>query len=201
VQEAVALLKLNQIERIRELTTYGNNSFGLLLFALTYAKCTVPTRREQTLNCTEPRRIVEIGYYLGYSAIMFASAIAASSHPGKVVSVDIVDRPQGRQAMSIQGQLAQLHTLIIGDSRKVINEVLAQLDGPIDLLLIDGDHSYEGCRSDFENYMPHVAEDGLVLFHDNYFPPIRQVLEQCSGWGLVNLAGWAGLTVASRTAY
>ena len=39
-------------------------------------------------------------------------------------------------------------------------------DRPIDLLMIDGDHSYEGVRRDFELYAPLVREGGLVAFHD-----------------------------------
>jgi predicted O-methyltransferase YrrM len=37
---------------------------------------------------------------------------------------------------------------------------------PIDLLFIDGDHSYAGVRQDFESYAPLVAEDGIIAFHD-----------------------------------
>jgi len=37
---------------------------------------------------------------------------------------------------------------------------------PIDLLFIDGDHSYEGVKSDWELYAPHVTPFGIVVFHD-----------------------------------
>lgn len=41
------------------------------------------------------------------------------------------------------------------------------LDGRrIDLLFIDGDHSYAGVKSDFEMYRHFVGEEGLVVFHD-----------------------------------
>jgi predicted O-methyltransferase YrrM len=36
----------------------------------------------------------------------------------------------------------------------------------IDLLFIDGDHSYEGVKQDFEMYAPLVREGGIVAFHD-----------------------------------
>lgn len=38
----------------------------------------------------------------------------------------------------------------------------------IDFLFIDGDHSIEGCRFDFENYAPAVKVGGFVAFHDYY---------------------------------
>ncbi len=36
----------------------------------------------------------------------------------------------------------------------------------VDLLFIDGDHSYDGVKNDFLNYRQFVAEDGIIAFHD-----------------------------------
>lgn len=36
----------------------------------------------------------------------------------------------------------------------------------IDVLFIDGDHSYEGVKCDFELYNKFVAKGGLIIFHD-----------------------------------
>jgi MMP 1-O-methyltransferase len=38
----------------------------------------------------------------------------------------------------------------------------------VDLLFIDGDHSIEWCRHDFENYSGLLKKNGLMLFHDYY---------------------------------
>src|SRR5262249_23484856 len=46
---------------------------------------------------------------------------------------------------------------------------------PLDLLFIDGDHRYEGVRSDFEMYAPLVAEGGLIGFHDIVPGPPHEV--------------------------
>jgi predicted O-methyltransferase YrrM len=43
---------------------------------------------------------------------------------------------------------------------------LAGLRGSVDLLFLDGDHSYDGVRADFENYTPLVKPGGLIAFHD-----------------------------------
>jgi predicted O-methyltransferase YrrM len=37
---------------------------------------------------------------------------------------------------------------------------------PIRLLFIDGDHSYEGAKQDFELWSPHVVPGGLIALHD-----------------------------------
>ena len=36
----------------------------------------------------------------------------------------------------------------------------------IDLLFIDGDHSYEGVKKDFEIYKSFVSNKGIIAFHD-----------------------------------
>lgn len=51
-------------------------------------------------------------------------------------------------------------------------ELEALLQGrPIDLLTIDGDHRYEGVKSDFKLYSSLVREGGLIAFHDILFHP------------------------------
>ena len=37
---------------------------------------------------------------------------------------------------------------------------------PVDVMLIDGDHTYEGVKQDFELYSPFVRPGGLIAFHD-----------------------------------
>jgi cephalosporin hydroxylase len=36
----------------------------------------------------------------------------------------------------------------------------------VDLLFIDGDHSYQGVKTDFELYSPLVSKNGAIAFHD-----------------------------------
>jgi predicted O-methyltransferase YrrM len=42
----------------------------------------------------------------------------------------------------------------------------ASARGPIRLLFIDGDHSYQASKADFEAWRPHLARGALVCFHD-----------------------------------
>jgi predicted O-methyltransferase YrrM len=39
-------------------------------------------------------------------------------------------------------------------------------DKKIDFLLIDGDHSYDGVKSDFHMYSDLVSDNGIIAFHD-----------------------------------
>ena len=39
-------------------------------------------------------------------------------------------------------------------------------DKPVELVFIDGDHSYKGVKRDFELWFPKVVEGGIMAFHD-----------------------------------
>ncbi|MEM4488736.1 MAG: class I SAM-dependent methyltransferase [Desulfurococcaceae archaeon] len=39
-------------------------------------------------------------------------------------------------------------------------------NGKLDFLFIDGDHTYEGVKRDFEMYSPLVRKGGIIAFHD-----------------------------------
>ena len=59
--------------------------------------------------------------------------------------------------------------LIQGDSHKkgTLVSLLEYLNGDkIDLLFIDGDHTYEGVKKDYEMYSPLVGNNGIIAFHD-----------------------------------
>jgi predicted O-methyltransferase YrrM len=51
------------------------------------------------------------------------------------------------------------------------DEAVKTWSGAIDFLFIDGDHAYEACRRDFEDWSPHVVPDGVLAFHDALLGP------------------------------
>ena len=51
----------------------------------------------------------------------------------------------------------------------IIKTVKEYFPNGIDLLFIDGDHSYNGVKSDFINYFPLVNSGGFIIF-DDYLP-------------------------------
>ena len=57
-------------------------------------------------------------------------------------------------------------TLICGNTRTNYLIDSANKLGPYDMIFIDADHTYEGVKSDFNNYMPMVSDGGVIGFHD-----------------------------------
>ena len=61
------------------------------------------------------------------------------------------------------------NNIITGSSHKktTFDAVSRELAGKLaDVLFIDGDHSYEGARMDFEMYSKLVRKGGIIAFHD-----------------------------------
>ena len=57
-------------------------------------------------------------------------------------------------------------TLICGNTtdRNIQNKI--KLNGPYDLIFIDGGHDYETVKSDFVNFSKLVSKNGVIVFHD-----------------------------------
>lgn len=78
---------------------------------------------------------------------------------------------------------------------------------PIDFLFIDGDHSPEGVRYDWETFEPLVKVNGIIAFHDilntDAFPGILELIEgdikpHPNKWECLTLPyGW-GLTLIRK---
>jgi predicted O-methyltransferase YrrM len=50
--------------------------------------------------------------------------------------------------------------------RSFSEEVAGSWNSPIDLLFIDGDHSYDGAKRDWELFSRHLSPFGVAIFHD-----------------------------------
>jgi predicted O-methyltransferase YrrM len=47
-----------------------------------------------------------------------------------------------------------------------VKEAIYKKYNNLDLLFIDGDHTYEGVKKDYENFSPLVKSGGMIAFHD-----------------------------------
>ena len=48
----------------------------------------------------------------------------------------------------------------------------------VGLLWLDGDHSYEGVRGDFDAWLPWLVTDGVVALHDVDALGVKQLLDE-----------------------
>jgi len=54
---------------------------------------------------------------------------------------------------------------------------------PADMIFIDGDHSYEGAKTDILTWRPLLKPGGLLCGHDSDWPGVTQALEELlPGW-------------------
>jgi predicted O-methyltransferase YrrM len=125
------------------------------------------------VRCLYPEVVVEIGSARGKSTCCLAQA-CKDNFKGKVYAID----PHMHNAWSDVGTT--------GDNERFLRSRLKQYDlnfyceviratsteaaktwnRPIDLIFIDGDHTYEGVKADFELFQPWFTEKALVVFHD-----------------------------------
>jgi len=121
-------------------------------------------------------RVVELGVYEGASAAVFASAMGPGSELVLVDPYTAETRwaalPQGAWAHPTAAKLAVRRARrpdgpAVRWILKPSQDVGRGWDGgPVDLVFIDGDHSYEGALGDWESWRDHVAPGGFVAFHD-----------------------------------
>jgi hypothetical protein len=102
----------------------------------------------------------------------FCQANARLSIPAKCFAVDTWegDAHAGRYAGSIFQDVKHLNQRYEAFStllRGTFDEALPQFqDGTVDLLHIDGFHTYEAVSKDFNSWLPKMSKRGVVLYHD-----------------------------------
>ena len=144
----------------------------------------------------------EIGRFKGGSTIVFATALPDGVELWSY-DVHVALRPDmpGEQldgelsaALERFGLAHKVH-LVVADSRTVDPP-----PEPLEVLFIDGDHSYEGAKADFERWQPFVRPNGHVLFHDavdtggygNVYPGVARLvgeIERAGAWRRLAGAG------------
>ncbi|HST18004.1 MAG TPA: class I SAM-dependent methyltransferase [Gaiellaceae bacterium] len=114
----------------------------------------------------EPRTICEVGTSAG-GTLYLLTRVAADE--AVLVSVDLEIPPHVAAARACLARAHQRVVSLAGDSQTdamVARVRRAVGNRPLDVLFIDGDHSYEGVKRDWELYSPLVRRGGIVGLHD-----------------------------------
>jgi predicted O-methyltransferase YrrM len=119
------------------------------------------------------RRACEIGSFLGGTLCMMTRLLPDDAELFSLDWPEVADgpRPLATRKRFHEGfaRKDQRVTVLYGDSHseETAGRLATLLEGrPLDFLFIDGDHSSEGVRQDFELYAPFVRAGGLIGFHD-----------------------------------
>jgi cephalosporin hydroxylase len=121
----------------------------------------------------EPKVVVEIGTANGGTLFCFSKLAPDGA------TIASIDLPGGEFGGGYPKGKAPLYGSFKKDSQKMfllredshseqtVEKLKKVLNGKkIDFLFIDGDHTYEGVKKDFELYSPLVGAGGIVAFHD-----------------------------------
>lgn len=120
-----------------------------------------------------PRRFVELGSHFGCSFFAANQAIAEIDLATETVAIDTWegDPQAGHYGSEVFDQFK--HT--IGEHyrdqayyirARFTDALPCFADGSIDLLHIDGLHTYDAVRCDFETWLPKMSDQGVILMHD-----------------------------------
>jgi len=120
-----------------------------------------------------PASLVELGTHYGTSFLGFCQAIAACGGGTRAFAVDTWqgDEHAGFYGDEVHDRLANLVQRKYDGFARLMRMRFdeaqpAFADGSVDLLHIDGLHTYEAVRHDFETWLPKLSRRGVVLFHD-----------------------------------
>ena len=109
--------------------------------------------------------VLEIGTFKGRSAILMAQV-------REDIKIITLDNYEGIPEDNVYSSVDEVNNNI-RFSRCVMQILHLQLNSfdykvntMFDLLFIDGDHTFEGVKHDFEKFLPFVKKEGIILFHD-----------------------------------
>lgn len=120
-----------------------------------------------------PQSIVELGTHRGCSFLAFCQAVQEQLQATRVFAVDTWegDEHAGYYGDEIYEELHQHQQRNYSGISEMLRMRFEQAlgcfeDGSVDLLHIDGLHTYEAVREDFESWLPKLSDRAVVLFHD-----------------------------------
>lgn len=124
------------------------------------------------VDVLRPRTIVELGVHGGFSYSVFCQAVQRLHLSARCFAIDTWrgDEHAGYYGDDVYAAVCSHNRRYDSFSRLIrsdFSDACGEFaDGSIDLLHIDGCHSYAAVRRDFETWRPKLSKRGVMLFHD-----------------------------------
>lgn len=127
------------------------------------------------MGALRPRTVVELGTHNGFSFFVFAEAARRLGFPCRLFAIDSWegDDHAGFYGEEVYQSVHAISREFYPSSTELVRAYFSDAvsrfaDESIDLLHIDGRHSYEDVREDFEAYHSKLSSRAVVLFHDTH---------------------------------
>jgi hypothetical protein len=126
------------------------------------------------ISILKPRSIVELGTMYGYSFFAFCQAAEALQPPADCYAVDTWEGDlntgkYGEQVYAnVQNYLSENFNLEHAHLLRMRFDEAAEkfAPGSVDLIFIDGCHTYEAVKEDFLTWKDKMSDRGVMMFHD-----------------------------------
>jgi predicted O-methyltransferase YrrM len=151
--------------------------------------------------------IVEIGSWKGRSTVWLAEGARLAGQRVHAIDLHSGSR-EDPSANTLAEFLENIKRAGVADTIEPLvmssADAAAIVRGPVELLFIDGDHSFAGVKRDAEIWLPRVMDGGVVMFHDvataGYDGP-RRIFRQMICWSdrFAGIRRVGSMTVAHRT--
>lgn len=156
---------------------------------------------KQAIKHYKPATVIELGTWKGASAIHMAGLFKEEGIAAQILCVDnfigfpsYYLRPeQAHKEFKIKGGIPRLYWTFMKNVHEaghadMITPLVQQTAAAAqicmgkrikaDMIYVDGDHTYEGCRDDLKNFTPVLNDDGFFICDDYQWDGAKQAMHE-----------------------